>query len=58
MQNAFENTTAIGTLFCCDPIDFTVSEVLCRVLEEQAEEESDEPEESECEEKRDLSPRL
>ena len=58
MQNAFENTTAIGTLFCCDPIDFTVSEVQCRVLEEQAEEESDEPEESECEEKTDLSPRL
>ena len=58
MQNAFENTTAIGVLFCCDPIDFTVSEVRCRVLEEQAEEASDEPEEAECEEKTDLSPRL
>lgn len=61
MQNAFASTTAIGALFCCDPINFTVSEVRCRVLEErcrEAEEESGKPEEAERGEKTGLSPRL
>ena len=35
MQDAFETTTAIGSLFCCDPVDFTVSEVHCKALEQR-----------------------